>query len=41
MRNWLFIKQPKCEIGYLLNNQNAKCEIGYLLNNQNVKLVIY
>ena len=23
MRNWLFIKYPKCEIGYLLNNQNA------------------
>ena len=27
MRNWLFIKQPKCEIGYLLNNQNAKLVI--------------
>ena len=38
MRDWLFIKEPKCEIGYLLNNQNAKltkCETGYLLNNQN------
>ena len=33
MRDWLFTKYPKCEIGYLLNNQN--CEIGYLLNNQN------
>ena len=27
MRNWLFIKEPKCEIGYLLNNQNAKLVI--------------
>ena len=23
MRNWLFIKYPKCEIGFLLYNQNA------------------
>ena len=23
MRNWLFIKFKKCEIGYLLNYQNA------------------
>ena len=31
MRDWLFIKQPKCEISYFLNNQNAK----------NAKLGIY
>ena len=49
IRNRLFIKLPKCEIGYLLNDQNAemviyqitKCEIGYLSKNQNAKLVIY
>ena len=27
MRDGLFIKQPKCEIGYLSNNQNAKLVI--------------
>ena len=27
MRHWLYIKQPKCEIGYSINNQNAKLVI--------------
>ena len=27
MKNWLFVKKPKCEIGYILNNQNAKLVI--------------
>ena len=44
MRNWLFIKYPKCEIGFLLYNQNAgkmenwlfinKLDNCYLVNKQ-------
>ena len=34
MRNWLFIKQPKCEIGYLLNNQNASRMENWLFINK-------